>query len=179
MARNKPRDSRAALGNDNQPGIHSWLPVPLRRIGYRCAYLGLRIWWFVRRPNVNGVKCVLTDGDRVLLVRHTYGHRGWDLPGGTVKRGEEPETAATREMHEELGVSVEEWAPIGQLRGRLDHRRDQLDCFQAELREPSIAIDLGELSAAGWFERDRLPSDLGRYVKLILTRAVPSRPARA
>ncbi len=123
----------------------------------------------MRRPAVTGVKCVLTDADRVLLVRHTYGHRGWDLPGGTVKRGEEPALAARREMNEELGVEIERWTLLGVLRGRVDHRRDQLHCFQAELRSPHIKIDLGELAAAGWFHRNGLPDNLGRYTLRILS----------
>ena len=79
------------------------LAVKARRAGIRCAYIGLRAYWFLTRPHVIGVKCVVTHGDDVLLVRHTYGHRAWDLPGGTVKRREVPLAAAQREMHEELG----------------------------------------------------------------------------
>ena len=40
----------------------------------------------------------------MLLVRHTYGPRAWDLPGGAIKRGEPPIDAARREMDEELGL---------------------------------------------------------------------------
>ena len=50
---------------------------------------------------------------RVLLVRHTYGSRGWDLPGGSMKRGEAPVNAARREMHEELGVTIDDWRSLG------------------------------------------------------------------
>src|SRR5205807_4312661 len=123
------------------------IPIPLRRMLYRSAYSALRGYWFVRRPEVQGVKCVLTDGDRVLLVRHTYGHREWDLPGGAVKRDEQPLSAARREMHEELGVRIEDWMSLGQVSASIDHRRDRLHCFQAELREPLITIDHGELAA--------------------------------
>ena len=45
----------------------------VRRAGYRLAYRMLTIWWFVRRPPTAGVKCLLTSGSEVLLVRHTYG----------------------------------------------------------------------------------------------------------
>jgi ADP-ribose pyrophosphatase YjhB (NUDIX family) len=119
---------------------------------------------------VSGVKCVITDGGHVLLVRHTYGPRGWDLPGGTVKRGEAPVDAASREMNEELGVSIQDWRPIGQLELNVDHRRDRLHCFQAELRDPTLEIAQGELAEAGWFARDALPRNLGRYTRPILAR---------
>jgi 8-oxo-dGTP pyrophosphatase MutT (NUDIX family) len=145
-------------------------PAPIRRLGYRAAYLGLRVYWLVRRPQTGGVKCAITDGERVLLVRHTYGPRGWDLPGGSVKRGEEPLDAARREMREELGVSIEDWRALGVVSLSIDHRRDRLHCFQAELHAPEIEIDRGELADAAWFSRDALPRKLGRYTRPILAR---------
>jgi 8-oxo-dGTP pyrophosphatase MutT (NUDIX family) len=146
------------------------LPVPLRRLGYRCAYALLRVYWFLFRPTMTGVKCVLTDGDQVLLVRHTYGPRGWDLPGGSVKSGEEPASAAQREMYEELGVSVDRWRMIGELNVVIDYRRDDLHCFQAELQSPLVNIDRGELSAASWFRRTELPR-VGPHTRRILALA--------
>jgi ADP-ribose pyrophosphatase YjhB (NUDIX family) len=145
-----------------------WLPVPIQRFGYRVAYTMLRTYWFIRRPKLSGVKCVLTDGNEVLLVRHTYGPRAWDLPGGAIKRGEAPVTAARREMTEELGVSIDDWRALGTVTVVVDHRRDLVHCFQAQAPERDLTIDRGELAAAGWFARDGLPTDLGRYAGRIL-----------
>jgi 8-oxo-dGTP pyrophosphatase MutT (NUDIX family) len=144
--------------------------VPVRRLGYRAAYNGLRLYWFLLRPQSSGIKCVITDGEQVLLVRHTYGPRGWDLPGGSVKRDEEPIDTARREMQEELGVSIEDWRPLGQIEVLIDHRRDRVHCFQAELHGPQFVIDQGELAAAKWFPMDELPQDVGRYTRRILAR---------
>jgi 8-oxo-dGTP pyrophosphatase MutT (NUDIX family) len=148
------------------------LPVPVRRLGYRCAYALLRVYWFVIRPEVNGVKCVLTDRDRVLLVRHTYGHRGWDLPGGSIKRGEAPATAAGREMNEELGLTIDDWRALGEFTVNVDRRLDRVNCFQAELSDAALRIERGELEDARWFPRQALPTDLGRYARRILARAL-------
>ena len=150
--------------------------MPARRLVYRLAYTGLRVYWFLTRPQVSGVKCVLTDGERVLLVRHTYGPRGWDLPGGSIKRGETPATAASREMNEELGISIEQWQALGQFKVEVDHRRDYVHCFQAELGAAEIVLDRGELAAASWFPRHGLPSDLARYTRPILTQAPAPEP---
>jgi len=149
------------------------IPVPIRRLGYRIAYAVLRAYWFLRRPEVGGVKCVLTDGGQVLLVRHTYGPRGWELPGGAIKRGEAPVNAARREMHEELGVSIDDWRSLGLVSLNSDHgrdKRDKLHCFQAEVHAPKIEIDRGELRAADWFSPAELPRDLGRFTRPILAR---------
>ena len=147
------------------------VPLTLRRLGYRLAYRGLQVFWFLARPTKRGVKCVVTDRDRVLLVRHTYGRRSWDIPGGSIKRRESPLSAARREMSEELGLDGAEWTEIGELRGRVDHRHDTIHCFRVELSAPTLTIDPGELAAARWFSRDELPADLGPYVGEIITRA--------
>lgn len=146
------------------------LTISLKRWGYRTAYTALRGYWFVARPQTNGVKCVLTIGDRVLLVRHSYGARGWDLPGGSVRSGEAPENTARREMQEELGLDVERWHPIGQLEVDIDHRRDHIHCFQAELPSPEVTIDEAELTAARWFDRGELPR-VGVHTRQILALA--------
>jgi 8-oxo-dGTP pyrophosphatase MutT (NUDIX family) len=147
------------------------VPLTLRRLGYRLAFRGLQVFWFLARPTKQGVKCVVTDGDRVLLVRHTYGRRSWDVPGGSIKRRESPLSAARREMSEELGLDGADWTEIGELRGRADHRRDTIHCFRVELSAPTLTIDAGELAAARWFPRDELPADLGPYVSEVITRA--------
>jgi len=48
--------------------------------------------------------------DRVLLCQLTY-KQDWDLPGGVVEVGESPQLAVTREVSEELGLTI----PAGRL----------------------------------------------------------------
>ena len=154
-----------------EPEVVRELPVPFRRWVYRFAYRGLRVWWFLFRPEVKGVKCLLSDNEHILLVRHTNGPRGWDLPGGTVKPGEAPEETAKREIQEELGLRVEDWAYLGEIDHELDHRQDRLHCFAAELHRPELTLDLGEIQSARWFPLAELPAHLNYYVKPILARA--------
>lgn len=42
---------------------------------------------------------------RVLLVEPTY-KEGWEIPGGMIEAGESPRAACTREIMEELGLTV-------------------------------------------------------------------------
>jgi 8-oxo-dGTP pyrophosphatase MutT (NUDIX family) len=146
------------------------LSVQARRIAMRCAYAGLRAYWFVVRPRVVGVKCILTDGDHVLLVRHTYGDRRWDLPGGVVRRREAPRETARREMNEELGRRIEDWSDLGELFINTNHHDDNLHLFHARVADRNLDLNLTELSEAGWFARDALPAELSRYVVPILSR---------
>jgi 8-oxo-dGTP pyrophosphatase MutT (NUDIX family) len=144
------------------------VPIAVRRAALRGAWAALRVYWFLARPEVRGVKCVLTKGDKVLLVRHTYGDGRWDLPGGRMKRGEPALDTARREMREELGVLIDDWAPFGVVVGRAEFRRDRMQIFQAELRDGDIEIDRGELATMRWFPRRELPRDVPQYVPQIL-----------
>jgi len=54
-----------------------------------------------------GAAALITDErGRVLLVRHTYGRKNWELPGGVVEQGESPMDGAVREVQEETRLSV-------------------------------------------------------------------------
>jgi 8-oxo-dGTP pyrophosphatase MutT (NUDIX family) len=54
-----------------------------------------------------GAACIVVrDDGALLLIRHSY-RKGWGLPGGLIRRGEEPDEAARRETSEEIGVDVD------------------------------------------------------------------------
>ena len=58
------------------------------------------------------VACALIDADnRVLIAQRPEGKTLaglWEFPGGKVEVGERPEVTLIRELHEELGITVEE-----------------------------------------------------------------------
>jgi 8-oxo-dGTP pyrophosphatase MutT (NUDIX family) len=139
-----------------------------RTLGYRLALLGLRAWWVVRRPRSSGVRCVLRSGDALVLVRHTYGDRRWMLPGGRVRRREDPIATARREMTQELGIACSGWRVVGCKAARSGYRRrSRADSFrrhstfyvEAVASGARLAPRGGELDDARWFPADALPDD--------------------
>lgn len=61
-------------------------------------------------PRHTAVAGMLTDGDRILLCHRrpdrSYYPGVWDLPGGHIAPGEEPEDALVRELREELDIEI-------------------------------------------------------------------------
>ena len=73
------------------------IPAPLHRALLRWAHRARKRWFRWARPRTGGVAVVgLDEGERVLLVRHSYGSGRWCLPGGGLRRGEDPERCARR-----------------------------------------------------------------------------------
>jgi 8-oxo-dGTP diphosphatase len=58
------------------------------------------------------VACALVDTDgRVLIAQRPEGKALaglWEFPGGKLEAGERPEAALIRELHEEIGITVQE-----------------------------------------------------------------------
>jgi ADP-ribose pyrophosphatase YjhB (NUDIX family) len=142
------------------------------RVAYRLGYLVLRPWWFVTRPHTRGVKAVVRCGDRVLLVRHTYARRNeWDLPGGFLHPGEDPEIALARELGEELGVTPAKVTDIGVTPSRFDHKREQLFTFVVDVDGETVRASEAEIADARWFAHDALPKTTGRFARRMAARS--------
>lgn len=135
----------------------SRLPQVVQRIAYQVGYVLLRAYSRVLRPHTRGVKCMLTHGGEVLLIRHAYGPGQWDLPGGFCRRGESFSAAARREVSEELGIEDARWIDLGELRRRFDGRHETLHGFRVELAHRDVDIARAEVAEARWFPRGSLP----------------------
>ena len=153
------------------------LPVALRRFAYRNGHRVLRVWWQIRSPTADGVKCVVRDGDDLVYVRHTYGDRdAWELPGGGIKRGEEPRAAAAREAREELGVDIapEHWRVLGSFVAHGYGRTVTISCFEAWPGTRALTLDPGEIAAARWAPAAVPPAPSGQDVGAVLRRVGPA-----
>jgi 8-oxo-dGTP pyrophosphatase MutT (NUDIX family) len=139
-----------------------------RRLAYRVAYLGLGLWWFVRRPRTHGVKMIVRRGDEALFVRHTYGDReAWEFPGGGIHRAESPVQAATREVREEVGLTITDWTALGVVESK-DFANAELHGFLAEYDGQPVQLDLGELAESCWAPIAAPPQPLGKHARAFL-----------
>ncbi len=110
------------------------------------------------RLRTRGVKVMLFNADgEILLIRNSYGATGhFVLPGGGIHRGETPESAAAREVMEEVAIDCRDLALLGQYESRSEGKRDLIHLFRATGDGPasSKSIEIGE---AVFCLIDRLP----------------------
>ena len=94
----------------------------------------------VRHPG-SVVIIPVTDDDGIVLVRqyrHSIGRWTWELPAGSQEPGEEPEHAAVRECHEEIGKIPGTIEPVGGLYPTPGYSDEVMNFFRAtKLRDPA------------------------------------------
>ena len=115
--------------------------------------------WFFTRPRTSGVHAIaLTPDRRIILVTLSYA-RGWRLPGGGRKQGEDPEMAIRRELAEEIGMTAcGVVRDVGQFSHRPDYRQDRSSLFVVEnvCYRPRWSLEIRAVRA---FDLDSLPAD--------------------
>jgi 8-oxo-dGTP pyrophosphatase MutT (NUDIX family) len=129
---------------------------PLLRLAYQLYQLKLRIL----RPITLGVRIMLIDRGRIVLVRHTY-QEGWQFPGGGMKRGETTAEAARREAMEETGARLlRDPVLFGIYTHLAEGKSDHIALFLSEdfvLEQPT---DRWEIAACELFDLRALPDGL-------------------
>ena len=139
----------------------------IRRVG---MYLSLtiisvvhaiRYWTNFSTNPVQGVRIILIQDRRVLLVSHWYAPWTWTLPGGGVNKNETPEDAAMREAREETGLVVKSLAgEIGTYRGTFG-RGDMVAVYYTGDFEGSLSLTPNfEIMGRSWFDIDTLPEEI-------------------
>jgi 8-oxo-dGTP pyrophosphatase MutT (NUDIX family) len=106
-----------------------------------------------------GAMCMITrsDGAR-LLVRHSY-RKGWGVPGGLLKRGEEAADGAQRECMEEVGLAIVLDLPPTVVVDPDARRVDVIFTARpADGASTDVAACSAELLEARWFLPDEMPT---------------------
>ena len=108
-----------------------------------------------------GSRVMLVDGDKVLLIRHTY-VPGWQFPGGGVDPGETIESAARRELLEETGYRAT--GPLelfGIYHNKIATNRDHVALYVGRQFEQQFEFRPNrEIAEAAWFDKAALPEKI-------------------
>lgn len=118
--------------------------------------------WIVRliAPSytVGAISVIERPDGHILLVRQAYRQR-WGIPGGLLKRGEDPDVGVRREVFEEVGIAIElvrQPAVVVAARPQrvdLVYRARPVSLAEVGEARPSSP----EIVEVGWFAPDSLP----------------------
>ncbi|MDB5589234.1 MAG: hypothetical protein JWP26_4204 [Devosia sp.] len=108
-----------------------------------------------------GSRVMLIDGDKVLLIRHTY-VPGWQFPGGGVDPGETIESAARRELLEETGYKATGSLELfGIYHNKIATNRDHVALYVGRQFEQQFEFRPNrEIAEAAWFDKAALPEKI-------------------
>lgn len=120
-----------------------------------------RLYWNIARPRTLGVRAMILDDSRekVLLVRHTY-IDGSYLPGGGVKKFEDPEAAIMRELKEELGLEIRNCVLFGVYSNYSESKSDTVIVLLCDADIPDNTVGSREIRSFGYYSMRDLPSDI-------------------
>lgn len=119
--------------------------------------LGHELDYYVIRPTRMAVGVVpVGDDGRVLLVRqwrHTVQKLLWEVPAGAIEPGEDPPTAAARELREETGYTAGEIVPLFRYHPTVGSSTQTFNLFVGRSLTKTGAHDPREIHEIGWFTR--------------------------
>ena len=150
----------------------------LKVLVYKIGYLLKWPLLILQGRRVKSVKVVITRGNRLLMIRHTYGSQRWSFPGGGVKSGENTVAAAHREIREELGINLVKMEFLGVCEPPQKLRRDQISVYRAEAVHGRLVLQRSEIKEARWVGPNLLPKRLSPTARVVLRlyESVPKQP---
>lgn len=130
--------------------------------------------WTVRFTNtrftVTAGAIIFNDDGNVLLLKHFFrAGSGWGIPGGFLKRGEQPLDALRRELIEEIGLEIDN---VEIFSVRSFTRPQQVEILFTAKAVGSARPQSMEVERAVWFSLNGLPKGLPNDQKLLIERVV-------
>jgi 8-oxo-dGTP pyrophosphatase MutT (NUDIX family) len=125
------------------------------------------------RYRLGAAAVIQNEQSRVLLVKHTYGHLNWELPGGGAEIGESIVETVVREVREETGLIVVAQHTTGVY---YEPENDLLHfvflCHPQPASLNKIHLDNKEISQYGYWSPDALPRPISDFTVLRITDAI-------
>lgn len=124
-----------------------------------------------------GVRVLLINEGKILLVKHTY-QLDWYTIGGGVEPGETPREAMVRELKEEVGVTLTEPLELFSIYYSRNEKRDDYIIFYIGHGCTEEKVSSPEIAEKKWFCHSELPDDLSpatrRRIDEYFEKKVPS-----
>lgn len=106
-----------------------------------------------------GVRILVINDQKVLLVKHTY-VPDWYTIGGGVDSGETPKQAIIRELQEESGVTLNGPPKLFSVYYDRRKQRDDYVIFYIGEAAAQQQVKSDEIAEKKWFLLDQLPTDI-------------------
>lgn len=130
---------------------------------WRRTPAGLKKWgvrFTQTRFTVTAGAIITNNEGRVLLLHHRFRPgSGWGIPGGFIKRGEQPDEALRRELREEVGLEIEHLS-LFKTRAFSEARQVEI-VFRCRARGETEQLSF-EIKRLAWFDPHELPQELPR-----------------
>ena len=116
--------------------------------------------------SISVAAAVILDGDRILSCQRSYGEfkDGWEFPGGKIEPGETAEQAVVRELHEELGVTIDGLEYLCTAEYDYETFHLSMQCFLCKITagviEERVHENMAWLDRAHLWDVDWLPADV-------------------
>ena len=117
----------------------------------------MRSLWYITRPKTSGAKVIVTYKDEILLIKTTYGYN-YSLPGGGIKKNEDPKIAAKREVLEEVGIKLDDVMSLPSFVCYEEYKEDTVYSFYSAVTTKDYTLDAFEIDCAEWHSIHNLPN---------------------
>ncbi len=116
--------------------------------------------WLVWKPKERATLCFVLQGDRVLMIRKKRGLGAGKINGvgGRLEPGETPENGIVREAQEELGITLLDSVPRGELHFQFLDGYSLFCTVFVATRFDGTPVSTPEADPI-WYEAGRLPFD--------------------
>lgn len=110
-------------------------------------------------PHNGAAAMVVLDAEGNLIFerqwRHACKQSFWEIPAGKIDDGEDPLSAAKRELYEECGITAQRWTELGVVRNAIGYSDERIVIYLAE----DLTFGEQHLDPGEYLEVVRIPLD--------------------